>query len=264
MRSSYAVHWPLRAPARLETLEGLSLAIRNQLLRLVPATDGEDLKKHLQPVTLAAGEILYEPDYPVEWVYFPTTAVLSVVTVMMDGRTVECDTVGYESVVGALAAMGSTVAVSRTFVQIAGDALRISAARLRQRADGSPELRRLLIRHACANLAQAHQSAACNALHELEQRLCRWLLMSQDRTDGAVVRLTQQYLATMLGVQRTTVTHALRDLAEKRLIRRGRGFVEIIDRERLEALTCECYEALQDNLQRVIGHQPSRSESEPA
>ena len=255
---------PRRAPALVETLEGLSLAIRNQLLRLVPVADGEDLKKHLQLVSLPAGEILYEPDYPVEWVYFPATAVLSVVTVMIDGRTVECDTVGYESVVGALAALGGTVAVSRTLVQIGGEALRISATRLRQQADRSPDLRRLLIRHAYANLAQAHQSAACNALHDLEQRLCRWLLMSQDRTASAVVRLTQQYLATMLGVQRTTVTHALRDLAAQGMIRRGRGFVEILDRPRLEVLVCECYDAVQDNLERVIGHQPSRSEPEPA
>ena len=238
--------------------------VRNQLLRLLSAADDEYLKRQLQPVTLASGEILYEPEYPVEWVYFPTTAVLSVVTVMMDGRTVECDTVGYESVVGALAAMGATVAVSRTFVQIAGEALRISASRLRQRADGSPELRRLLIRHACANLAQAHQSAACNALHELEQRLCRWLLMSQDRTASTVVRLTQQYLATMLGVQRTTVTHALRELATQGLIRRGRGAVEILNRPGIEALVCECYDTVQDNLQRVIGHQPSRAETELA
>jgi CRP-like cAMP-binding protein len=240
------------------------LDARNQLLRLVPAADSQELSSHLQAVSLASGEILYEPDYPVEWVYFPTTAVLSVVTVMMDGRTVECDTVGYESVVGALAAMGATVAVSRTFVQIAGEALRVSATRLRQQADRSPDLRRLLIRHAYANLAQAHQSAACNALHELEQRLCRWLLMSQDRTASAVVRLTQQYLATMLGVQRTTVTHALRDLADQGLIRRGRGVVEILDRPRLEALVCECYDAVQDNLERVIGHQPSRAEPEHA
>ena len=136
--------------------------------------------------------------------------------------------------------------------------------RLRQRADGSPELRRLLIRHACANLAQAHQSAACNALHELEQRLCRWLLMSQDRTASTVVRLTQQYLATMLGVQRTTVTHALRELAAQGLIRRGRGAVEILNRPGIEALVCECYDTVQDNLQRVIGHQPSRAETELA
>lgn len=229
---------------------------RNQLLRRLADSDRVALASDLQPVFLMSGDILYEPDYPVEWIYFPTTAVLSVVTVMTDGRTVESDTVGYESVVGALAALGGSPAVGRTFVQIAGEAVRIHASRIRHQAEASPNFRRLLIRHAYANLAQAHQSAACNALHELEQRLCRWLLMSQDRTASPQVRLTQQYLATMLGVQRTTVTEALRDLADKGLIRRGRARIEILDRARIESLSCECYETVQDNLQRLVGHQP--------
>jgi CRP-like cAMP-binding protein len=233
---------------------------RNQLIHLMPLADRQRLAEQMTTVTLASGDILYEPDYLVDWVYFPTTAVLSVVTVMIDGRTVECDTVGYESAVGVLAALGSTVAVSRTFVQIGGEAIRLSAARLRAQADLSGALRQILIRHAYANLAQAHQSAACNALHELEQRLCKWLLMSQDRAGEARVRLTQQYLATMLGVQRTSVTLALRDLSEKGLIQRGRGYVDILDRPRLELLVCECYEAVQDNLMRVIGHQPQAPE----
>jgi CRP-like cAMP-binding protein len=237
---------------------------RNQLIRLFSKTDRVALADHLAPVSLASGEILYEPDYPVEWVYFPTTSVLSVVTVMADGRTVESDTVGYESAVGVLASLGATVAVARTFVQIAGEAVRISSARLRHRAELSHPLQRLLIRHAYANLAQAHQSAACNALHELEQRLCKWLLMSQDRVADPDVRLTQQYLATMLGVQRTTVTEALGDLAAKGLVRRRRGSIEILDRARLEMRVCECYEAIQDNLQRVVGHQPDRATAKPA
>ena len=234
---------------------------RDQLIRLMPVADREALAPHMTTVVLESGDILYEPEYPVDWVYLPTTAVLSVVTVMMDGRTVECDTVGYESAVGVLAALAATVAISRTFVQIGGEAVRISAARLRTQADHSSALRQLLIRHAYANLAQAHQSAACNALHELEQRLCKWLLMSQDRSGGDRVRLTQQYLATMLGVQRTTVTLALRALSAKGLIQRGRGYVDILDRARLQDLVCECYEAVQDNLMRVIGHQPQASET---
>jgi len=229
---------------------------------LAPTADREALWPHLQTVTLDAGDILYEPDYAVEWVYFPITAVLSVVTVMTDGRTVESDTVGYESVIGVLAALGGTPAVGRTFTQIAGDAMRISAARLRRQAEVSASLRQLLIRHAYANLAQAHQSAACNALHDLEQRLCRWLLMSQDRTASSSVRLTQQYLATMLGGQRTTVTHALRELAEQGMVRQRRGCIEILDRGHIEALACECYEAVQDNLYRLIGHAPSNLEIE--
>jgi CRP-like cAMP-binding protein len=219
--------------------------------------DRQALQTGLQDVNLAAGDILYEPGYGVEWVYFPNTAVLSVVTVMADGRTVESDTVGYESLVGGLQALAGTASVSRTFTQIGGAAIRLPASRLRRRADESHQLRKLLIRHAQANLAQAHQSVACNALHDLHQRLCRWLLMSQDRADSQEVRLTQQYLAIMLGVQRTTVTQALRDLAEAGLVRQGRGCIHVLDRARMEAQTCECYATVQENLRQLIGAEPS-------
>ena len=233
-----------------------ALDIRNLLLAGLRREDRLVLEPHLQFVDLASGDILYEPGYAVDWVYFPNTAVLSVVTVMADGRTVESDTVGYESVVGVLCALGGTPAVSRTFTQIPGTAVRLAASRLRRQADESVNFRRLLIRHAQANLAQAHQSVACNALHELTQRLCRWLLMSHDRTASGEIRLTQQYLATMLGVQRTTVTEALRDMAEAGLVRQGRGSIHLLDRERMQAMVCECYDAVRANLQQLIGDEP--------
>jgi CRP-like cAMP-binding protein len=230
--------------------------VRNMVLGALSPADRLALEPHLQFVTLASGDILYEPGYAVDWVYFPNTAVLSVVTVMADGRTVESDTVGYESVVGALCALAGTPAVSRTFTQIPGAAVRLSAALLRRQADTSAALRKLLIRHAQVNLAQAHQSVACNALHELSERLCRWLLMSHDRTASDQVQLTQQYLATMLGVQRTTVTEALGELANAGLIRQGRGCIFILNRARMAALVCECYDAVRTNLRQLIGDEP--------
>ena len=169
----------------------------------------------------------------------------------------ESDTVGYESVVGALCALGVIAGHQPHLHPDPGNrraALR--APRLRRQADESAATCRLLIRHAYANLAQAHQSVACNALHELTQRLCRWLLMSHDRTASDNVQLTQQYLATMLGVQRTTVTEALRQMAEAQLIRRGRGCIHILDRGRMEAEVCECYDAVRANLQMLIGDEP--------
>ena len=233
------------------------LEVRNMVLTAMNPSDRRALEPHLQFVSLASGGILYEPGYQVDWVYFPNTAVLSVVTVMADGRTVESDTVGYESVVGALCALGASCSTSRTFTQIPGSAVRLSASRLRRRADESADLRRLLIRHAQANLAQAHQSVACNALHGLSERLCRWLLMSHDRTASDRVQLTQQYLATMLGVQRTTVTEALGEMAAKGLIRQGRGCIHILDRGRMETLVCECYDAVRANLGQLIGAEPA-------
>jgi CRP-like cAMP-binding protein len=226
--------------------------------------DLESLQPGMQDITLKGGDILYEPGYPVEWVYFPSTAVLSVVTVMADGRMVESDTVGCESVVGVLNSLGASFSVSRTVTQIGGEAVKLSAGRLRRQAEESNGLRRLLIRHAQANLAQAHQSVACNALHDLNQRLCRWLLMSQDRTAETEVRLTQQYLAAMLGVQRTTVTEALRELAAAQLITRGRGRIRILDRERMAAQACECYDAVRANLVQLIGAAPSEEALAPA
>jgi CRP-like cAMP-binding protein len=230
---------------------------RNYVLNAMRLEDLHALEPHLQDAPVVSGQILYEPGYPVDWVYFPSTAVLSVVTVMADGRTVESDTVGYESAVGVLCALGASASVSRTFTQIGGSTIRLSASRLRHRAEESASLRRLLIRYAQANLAQAHQSVACNALHDLTQRLCRWLLMSHDRTGGDEVRLTQQYLATMLGVQRTTVTEALRELASAGLIRQQRGAIHVLDRARMEAETCECYDAVRSSLQQLIGADPS-------
>ncbi|MGI8840974.1 MAG: Crp/Fnr family transcriptional regulator [Caulobacteraceae bacterium] len=230
---------------------------RNLVLRALSDADRLALEAEMREIPLASGDVLYEPDYPVEWVYFPQTAVLSVVTVMADGRTIESDTVGCESVVGVLAALGSSVSINRTLTQILGSATRLSASRLRRQAAVSAELRKLLVRHSQANLAQAHQSVACNALHTVNQRLCRWLLMSRDRTISAVVQLTQQELATMVGVQRTTITKALGDLTAAGLIRLGRGRIEILDRPRMEAQVCECYGAVRANLERLIGKAPS-------
>lgn len=226
---------------------------RNYVLRALSGADRDALEASAQELALVSGEVLYEPDYPVDWVYFPNTAVLSVVTVMSDGRTVESDTVGYESVVGVLNALGDCRAVNRTFAQVPGSVVRIAAARLRRQADQSPGLRRLLIRHAQANLAQAHQSVACNALHNLNQRLCRWLLMSQDRTATEEVHLTQAYLAIMLGVQRTTVTEALGELRDIGLIRQGRGRIDIVDRRRMLAAACECYGTVRANIEQLVG-----------
>ena len=239
------------------SISGAGVKTRNFVLRALCDADAQALAVDLRDVELESGDVLYEPDYPVEWVYFPQTAVVSGVTVMADGRTVESETVGCESAMGVLAALGSSPSTNRTFTQIPGAATRLSASKLRHRADASADFRRLLVRHSLANLAQAQQSVACNALHGVNQRLCRWLLMSQDRTAKDVVELTHQYLATMVGVQRTTITGALRDLAKAKLIGIGRARIEILDRSGLEAQVCECYGAVRSNLERLIGDAPT-------
>jgi CRP-like cAMP-binding protein len=225
--------------------------IRNWVIRALSPSDRDDVG--FETVSLASGDSISEPEDPVDWVYFPDTAVFSVITVMADGRTVESATVGCESVVGAMEAMAGASSVGRTVAQVAGSARRLSAARLRARADVSADLRRLLLLHSLANLAQAHQSVACNALHDVQQRLCRWLLMSQDRTGGAALGLTQQFIATMVGVQRTTITQALGGLTDAGFIRQRRGQIQIVDRVGMQARSCECYDAVQEHMERLIG-----------
>jgi CRP-like cAMP-binding protein len=238
---------------------------RNHILNSIPAKDLAALKPHFKLIELDSGAVLYEPDRRVETVYFPDTAVLSVVMVMSDGRTVETDTVGFESAVGLIAALGGSVSIDRTFTQIPGAVIALPAARLRAQADESAALRTVLMRHAQANLAQAHQSVACNALHGVEQRLCRWLLASNDRTARDTVELTQQYLATMVGVQRTTITQALRDLTAAGLISQGRGQIRVLNRKGLETRACECYMSLMNTLNRMIGDEaPPKPAVRPA
>jgi CRP-like cAMP-binding protein len=237
---------------KTEHAEGVSLIGRNRILSAMSEADLHVLEPDLRQTVLDAGDIQYEPGYQVEWVYFPSTAVLSVVTVMADGRTVESDTIGYESAVGILAALGGTFAVSRTFTQISGTALRLPAVSLRRQALVSASLTKLLVRHALADMAQAHQSVACNALHDVNQRLCRWLLLSADRTGGDLIPLTQQYLSTMLGVQRTTVTEAERALRSRGLVKRHRGGIRILDRSSMEREACECYAAVRANMEHLL------------
>jgi CRP-like cAMP-binding protein len=230
--------------------------MRNFVLRSLGSADLAALAADMRDVCLASGDVLYEPNYPVDWVYFPHTAVLSVVTVMADGRTVESDTIGCESVVGALAALGGSLSTSRTFTQIPGWTTRMAAGRLRHHAEINHAFRQRLVRHTLANLAQVHQSVACNALHDVNQRLCRWLLMSQDRTASDAIELTHEYLATMVGVHRSTITEALGNLAEANLIRNERRRITIVDRPGMEAMVCECYDAVRGNLQRLTGEAP--------
>lgn len=229
------------------------MEIRNHVLRSLASKEFNAISPHFSVVSLASGDVLFEPDAAIDRVYFPSTAVLSVVTLMEDGRAVETDTIGHESAAGLLETLASSRSIGRTFTQIPGLAICVSAARLRAQAEASPAFRIYLLRHVQANLAQAHQSVACNALHNVEQRLCRWLLAAHDRTASDVIELTQQYLATMVGAQRTTVTQALQELGAAGLVRQRRGRIEVLNRKGLEARACECHAALRATVDRLLG-----------
>jgi CRP-like cAMP-binding protein len=204
-----------------------------------------EMSPFLQDVHLVEGEVLYDAGEAVDAVYFPEDAVLSVVTVMRDGQMIETATVGNESIVGVIAALAEGRTHARTFVQVAGRATRLPASRLRQLVRESPGLLKLLLAYVQRDIAQAEQSVACNALPGVTQRFARWLLLFQDRVESPIVVLTQEHIARVLGVQRTTVTLAAQKLRDLGAISYRRGRIEIVDRQVLERASCECYAASQ-------------------
>lgn len=194
----------------------------------------------LAEVALARGQVLFEVGDEAESVYFPSSAVISIVTVMEDGRSAESHTIGRESGVGLANAASKAPIQSRVFAQVGGGALRLPASALRRQLAVSHTLAAHLMRHVHASLLQAQQFTACNVLHSADQRLARWLLMTADRTGGASFPLTQEYMAVMTGVQRTTVSTLANAFKERGLIRYARGQVEILDDAGLQRASCEC------------------------
>ena len=228
------------------------MLFRNRILSAVDKTDLVDLLPHMTEVTWGAGHELYEVGGVVSDVHFPSSAGLSVVAVMADGAEVECATVGYEGAVGVLSALSGAVSSNRVRVQLAGSGITMSAAALRKQVAQSPFLLQLLLRSAQTLIVQGEQSVACLALHEVEARLSRWLLICQDRLDAPMLPITQEHLSLMLGMQRTTVSAAAGVLRGEGLIRYSRGQIEIVDRAGLRARSCECYDTVQRLSRRLL------------
>lgn len=232
----------LRQARRAGDSPGTSRAVkfRNFLLSGLDDADRDALLPDLTEVSLAAGQVLYEVGDEARSVYFPSSAVASIVTVMSDGRSVESFTVGRESGVGLVSAAAEVAVQARVFAQIGGSALRLPATALRRRLADSPTLANHLLTHVHANLLQAQQFTACNVLHAAEQRLARWLLMTSDRTGSASFPLTQEYMSIMTGVQRTTVSALANGLKARGLIHYSRGHMQILDEAGLAKAACEC------------------------
>lgn len=228
------------------------MRFENHFLDTLSGPDLEMLRPHLAAVSLERNQLIDEALRPIAHVYLPVDSILSVLTVMKDGAQVESRTVGRESGHGLLQAIGSPISYERTICQVSGDAWRMPMEALRQAARQSNGVREAIVRHAQASLLQAAQSTACNTLHRAEQRLCRWLLLTQDRLNSDVVPLTQEHLAIMLGVQRTTVTATASQLQERGVISYTRGKIRVLDREALRRCTCECYEAIQQGAAMIL------------
>lgn len=210
------------------------------LAGLLPA-DREAVLADCRPLDLPQRLTLVEAGEAVNQMVFPTEGMVSAVALMRDARTVETFMVGYEGVVGGGAALAPALAYSRLEVQVAGKGLAIEAARLRAHVEARPELRRILALYIAAHAGELEQSGACNALHDATHRLAKWLLRCQDRVRSDVMELTQDYLASMLGAQRTTVNEAAQTLQRKGAIAYSRGRVTVVNRQALEAAACECY-----------------------
>lgn len=228
------------------------VAVVNRLLGGLPRKDREAILLHCKPVDLVFGTILCEPDQAFRHVYFPLTSFISLVDTVGGHEPLEMGLIGNEGVLGVTMVLGVNTAPLRGVVQGEGTALRMSAARFRSEVRRSPALLRMLNRYLFVLMAQLSQTAACTRFHEIDARLARWLLMTHDRAHADHFHLTHEFLAGMLGVQRSAVTIAAGALQEKKLIAYTRGEITILDRKKLEAASCECYAAVIDDYARLL------------
>ncbi len=224
----------------------------NRLFAALPREDAARLLPHLTPVTWTLGTVLYAPHHAPAYLYFPTTALVSLVYTMADGLTVDMGVVGHEGVVGLALFMGGTTMPHQALVRVAGDAFRLPATALHAEFQRGGTFQRALLRSTQALLTQIAQTAVCNGLHPIAQRLCRWLLCIHDRVPSNEIRLTHEVLAQMSAVRRETVTVMARRLRAAGLIYCGAGHITIADRRGLEARVCECYQVVQDECTRLL------------
>jgi CRP-like cAMP-binding protein len=225
---------------------------QNHLLAVLPASEGERLFPYLEPVPLPLGEALYESGGRLNYVYFPTTAIVSLLYVMENGASAEIAVVGNEGIVGIALFMGGETMPNRAVVQSAGHGYRLKGHILTQEFDRSGTLQHLLLRYTLALLTQMAQTAVCNRHHSVDQQLCRWLLLSLDRLPANELKMTQELIANMLGVRREGVTEAAGKLQKAGLIEYNRGHITVLDRPGLEARVCECYEVVRKEFSRLL------------
>lgn len=226
----------------------------NDLLASMPAEEWARITPHLEATELPLGKVLYESGGTMSHVYFPSTAIISLLYVMEDGASAEIAVVGHEGLVGISLFMGGETTPSRAVVQSAGSGWRLSSQRIKQEFSQSAPVMHLLLRYTQALITQMAQTAVCNRHHSLDQQLCRWLLLSLDRLSGNELVMTQELIANMLGVRREGVTEAALKLQRMGLIRYARGHITVLDRPALEARVCECYSVVKKEYDRLLPH----------
>jgi CRP-like cAMP-binding protein len=225
---------------------------QNHLLAAIPTDEYTRLFPHLELITLPLGDSVCEPGIPMHHVYFPTTAIVSLLYVMEDGASAEIAVVGNEGIVGISVFMGGESTTSRAVVQSAGHAYRLRGQLLKDAFFHAGLMQHLLLRYTQALLTQMAQTAVCNRHHSVDQQLCRWLLLSLDRLPSNELTMTQELIANMLGVRREGVTEAAGKLQHAGLIHYSRGRITVLDRPGLEARVCECYQVVKKEFDRLL------------
>ncbi|NDJ20542.1 helix-turn-helix domain-containing protein [Nostoc sp. B(2019)] len=231
----------------------------NRLLAALPPSEYERLVPHLKLVSLPLEQIIYQAGEPITHVYFPHQSVISIVTTMEDGSTVEVGIVSNEGMVGIPIILGGNTTTTTAIVQIADSAMRLDADILRSEFNRGGYLQSLLLRYVQAIYTELAQGSACNRLHTLEERLARWLLTVNDRLQLENFPLTQEFIAQMLGVRRSGVTVAASTLSRAGMISYNRGKISIVNREDLEATSCECYRVIQNEFTRLLNNKPGHN-----
>jgi len=240
--------------ARAETKT--QLAKRNDLLASLSPAEFKRLSAHLEPVEMSLGQVIYESGRVLDYVHFPTTCIISLLYVMENGSSAEIAIVGHEGLVGISLFMGGETTPSRAVVQSAGRAFRLAARHLRAEFGRAGSMQQQLLRYTQSLITQMAQTAVCNRHHSVDQQLCRWLLLSLDRLASDELVMTQELIANMLGVRREGVTAAAGKLQDAGVIKYRRGRIKVLDRPRLEAMSCECYDVVRKECAR-LSHYPT-------
>ncbi len=234
-------------------------AKKNYLLGSLATAEFERVLTKLQPLSFALGDVMHESGDKMDYVYFPTTAIISLLYIMENGSTAEIGVVGNDGILGIELFMGGETTTNRAIVQSAGLGFKMKARDMKDEFTLGGAFQKLLLRYTQALIAQISQTAVCNRLHSVEQQLCRWLLLSHDRLDSDKLVMTHDLISNMLGVRREGVTLAAQKLVAQKLITSVRGTMTIIDRQSLENAVCECYEVVNTEYNRLLGRGVART-----
>lgn len=228
-------------------------SVANKLIAALTTEEYERLIPKMESITLHFKQFLYLPNEPIEYVYFPNSGIISLLTVLGDGGLVEVATVGNEGMIGTPILLEVDRIPAETVVQVPGDGLRMKVNVFRREVPPGSPFHKLLLRYTQTLMNQIMQTGGCNRLHKVEERCCRWLLLTHDRVDSDEFPITQEFLSQMLGVRRASVSEVAATLQKAGLIRYHRGKMTILDRQGLEAGSCECYQVFKEEYKRLLG-----------